>query len=168
MKNGFRAFFVCLAVAGGFCIAQAAPVERNSLPIQLKSNELVPDNANRTATFSGKVSARQGDITIYSDKLVIRYAATDQQVEKVEAFGNVRIVQGNRQAEAAHAVYDNKEAKIILDGNPKVSQGADVIAGKLITYFVDEQKSVVTGSPESRVEAVIHPREKVKSGGAKP
>jgi lipopolysaccharide export system protein LptA len=168
MNNGYRAFFACLAVAGGICTAQAAPVERNSLPIQIKSNELVTDNANRTATFSGKVSARQGDITIYSDKLVIKYAATAQEVDKVEAFGNVRIVQGNRQGEAAHAVYDNKAAKIILDGNPKVSQGADVIAGKIITYFVDEQKSVVTGSPESRVEAVIHPREKVKSGGAKP
>ncbi len=169
MTSGFRAILVCLALAAGLASAQAAPPERNSLPIQIKSNELVTDNASRTATFSGKVSARQGDVTIFSDKLVIRYGATSQEVEKVEAFGNVRIVQGNRHGEAGHAVYDNKEGKIVLDGNPKVFQGEDVIAGKVITYFVDEQKSVVTGGgPKERVEAVIHPKEKGKSGDAKP
>ena len=51
---------------------------------------------------------------------------------------------------------------------PRLSQGDDVIAGKIITYFVNEQKSVVTGGTESRVEAVIHPKEKVKSDGSKP
>lgn len=158
----------CLALAVGLGTAHAAPVERNSLPIQIKSNELVADNAARTATFLGKVAARQGDITIYSDKLVIHYGGANQEVEKVEAFGNVRIVQGNRHGEAEHAVYDNKGGKIVLDGNPKVFQGEDVITGKVITYFVDEQRSVVTGGPEQRVNAVIHPKEKGKSGGARP
>ena len=169
MKKSYGVLLVCLTLASLLCTVESSPAaEQNSLPIQIKSNELVSDNATRTATFSGKVSARQGDITILSDKLVIRYAATDQEVEKVEAFGNVRIIQGNRHGEAAHAVYDNKSGKIILDGNPKVSQGDDVIAGKTITYFVNEQKSIVSGGKESRVEAVIHPREKVKSDGSKP
>lgn len=168
MMHGCRAIIVCLVLAGGISVAQAAPPERNSLPIQIKSNELVADSAARTATFIGKVSARQGDVTIYADKLVIHSAATSQDVEKVEAFGNVRIVQGNRHGEAGHAIYDNKGGKIVLDGNPKVFQGEDVITGKIITYYVDEQRSVVTGSPESRVEAVIHPKGKAKSGGAKP
>lgn len=159
---------VSLALVAGLGSALAAPAERNSLPIQIKSNELVTDSAAKTATFIGKVSARQGDITIFSDRLVIHYGAKGQDVEKVEAFGNVRIVQGNRQGEAGHAVYDNREGKIVLDDKPKVFQGEDVITGKIITYFVDEQRSVVTGGPESRVEAVIHPKEKGKSGGAKP
>ncbi|MCM2358390.1 MAG: lipopolysaccharide transport periplasmic protein LptA [Geobacteraceae bacterium] len=168
MKQGLRATLVCLALAAGLCSAHAAPAERNSLPIQIKSSELVTDSAAKTATFIGKVSARQGDVTIYSDKLVINYGADSQEVEKVEAFGNVRIVQGDRHGEAGHAVYDNKGGKIILDGNPKVFQGEDVITGKVITYFVDEQRSVVTGAPEEPVRAVIHPKEKGKSGGAKP
>lgn len=168
MKNACLAILLCLAVAAGVCTAQAAPAERNSLPIEIKSNELVTDSAAKTATFAGKVSARQGDITIYSDKLVVRYGSDSREVEKVEAFGNVRIVQGNRRGEASHAVYDSKGGKIILDGNPKVFQGEDVISGKVITYFLDEQRSVVTGEPGARVEAIIHPKEKGKSGGAKP
>jgi len=147
-------------IAFSVCSVQASPLERNKSPIQIKADELVTDNSTRTATFIGKVSARQGDIVIYSDKLVISYGGSGQDVEKVEAFGNVRIIQGNRHGEAAHAVYDNKTGKIILDGSPKVSQGEDVITGKTITYFVDEQKSVVSGGTGTRVEAVIHPKGK--------
>ena len=70
--------------------------ERNNQPIQIKSNELTTDSAKRTATFIGKVSARQGDVTIYCDRLVIFYSDKEEkEVDKVEAFGNVRIVQGN-------------------------------------------------------------------------
>jgi lipopolysaccharide export system protein LptA len=57
-------------------------------------------------------------------------------------------------------VYDNKGGKIVLDGSPKVSQGEDVITGKTITYYVNEQKSVVSGGTGTRVEAVIHPKGK--------
>lgn len=147
-------------IAFGFCSAQASAVERNRSPIQIKSNELVTDNNSRTATFSGKVSARQDDIIMYADKLVISYGGAGQDVEKVEAFGNVHIVQGTRHGDAAHAVYDNKGGKITLDGSPKVSQGEDVITGKTIIYYVNDQKSVVSGGTDTRVEAVIHPKGK--------
>ncbi|HLO26540.1 MAG TPA: lipopolysaccharide transport periplasmic protein LptA [Geobacteraceae bacterium] len=167
MKYRYRAIIFALLFSAGLCAAQAATGERNNLPIQIKSTELLTDNAARTATFTGKVSARQGDITIYSDKLVIHYSAGDKDVDKVEAFGNVRIIQENRRGEAEHAVYENKAGKIILDGNPKVVQGEDTITGKVITYFVDEQKSVVTSGPGEPVKAVIHPKDKGKNGGAK-
>ena len=154
------AIAACMLIVFGLCCAQASPLERNRSPIQIKADELVTDNNSRTATFIGRVSARQGDIVIYSDKLIISYGGSGQDVEKVEAFGNVRIIQGNRHGEAAHAVYDNKGGKIILDGAPKVSQGEDVITGKTIIYYVDEQKSVVSGGTGTRVEAVIHPKGK--------
>ena len=162
------AITLCLAFAAMALAAGKFGDDRNAQPIKIKANELVTDNNNRTSTFVGKVSARQGDLTIFSDKLVINYSEKDHEVEKVEAFGNVRILQGNRQALAGHALYENKAGKIILDTAPKVYQGDDVISGNVITYFVDEQKSVVTGGPDARVEAVIHPRDKGKNGSAKP
>ena len=167
MKKCLFVSLLSVAVLTGPCFAHAAQTERNNLPIQIKSNELQTDNASRTATFIGKVSARQGDITIYSDRLVIHYSPGDKEVDKVEAFGSVRIVQENRHGEAEHAVYENRAGKIILDGNPKVVQGEDTITGRIITYFVDEQKSVVTSGPGEPVKAVIHPKDKGKNGGAK-
>jgi len=146
----------------------AAEEVRSGQPISIKSNELVTDSKGRTATFIGKVQAKQDDITIYADKLVVYYSEKGGEVDRVEAFGNVRIVQLNRIGTAGHAVYQNKEGKISLYDNPRVNQGRDVVSGKVITYFITEEKSVVTGGPDSRVNAVIYPKGKGKDGDKKP
>ena len=164
-----RTFLALLLLAALAMPASAAPQlgERGGQPITIKSNELSTDSKNRTATFIGKVTARQGDMTIYADKLVVRYKEEGGDIDKVEASGNVRIVQGDRLATAREGVYLSGEQKIILTGDPKVFQGENAVSGKVITYFVNEEKSVVTGGPDSRVEAVIHPKDKGGDGGAK-
>lgn len=156
--------------------ALAAPIDkpvhkdRSNLPITIKSNELTADNSGMTATFSGKVVAKQGDITIFSDKLIVNYSEKGGEVDKVEAFGNVRIVQLNRTGIASEAIYESHNGRIILTGepNPKVMQGSDSVSGKTITYYLDDEKSIVTGGgdPGSRVEAVINtPARKGNAGG---
>ncbi|HEY5974353.1 MAG TPA: lipopolysaccharide transport periplasmic protein LptA [Geobacteraceae bacterium] len=141
---------------------------RDQQPIQIKSDQLLADNAKRSATFSGNVIARQGDLLIYADKLVVFYGENNGGVTRAEVTGNVRIVQGDRQGRADHGIYDSAAGTIVLDGKPQVFQGNDIITGTVITYFLEEQKSVVTGGPGNRVEAVIHPREKDKDGRPKP
>jgi len=145
----------------------AAPLlERNENPIHIKSDQLLTDTKNRTATFSGKVTARQGDLALYADRMVVHYAAEGGDVERVECSGNIRIVQKNRIGTAGNAVYDNKEGKIVLTVKPKVYQGEDMISGSEITYYLADQKSIVTGTPNARVEAVIHPKGKKDAGTA--
>ena len=162
MRNCLLLWLLLLGLATA---AFAAP-PANREPIKIKSDRLHADNEKRTATFEGKVVARQGDMTLYADRLVISYTEVGHEVSRVEAFGNVRIIQQNRQATGSHAVYEPKEARIVLDGSPKVVQGDDVVTGKVITYYVNEQRSVVTSGPNQRVEAVIHPGG--KDGGGKP
>lgn len=133
--------------------------DRSSLPITIKSNELTADNKGKTAIFTGKVVAKQGDITIFADRITVSYADKKGDVEKIEAAGNVRIVQQNKTGIAAQAVYDSRDGKITMTGNPKVMQGSESITGKTITYYVDDDKSVVSGGddPKARVEAIINP-----------
>ena len=149
------------AVAG-----KVAASDRSSLPTTIKSNQMVADNKGKTAIFSGNVVAKQGDITIYSDKMTINYGVKGD-VEKIEADGNVRIVQENRIAKASHALYDSRQGRITLTGSPKVMQGSDSISGKTIIYYVDEDKSVVSGDADSRVNAVIHPPAKKGDAGSR-
>jgi lipopolysaccharide export system protein LptA len=167
MARGLSTIFIWLVFTGGLYAADVAGGDRNNQPIQIKSSELTTDSANLTATFTGKVSARQGDVTIYCDRLVIFYSDKEKEVSKIEAFGNVRIVQGNGSALAGHAVYENKSGKIILDDNPRVYQGKNIVTGKEITYFLDTQRSQVVSAPGEPVKAIIYPREKGKDGGAK-
>ncbi len=153
-------------VLGLLALAHAAE-SRSSLPIQIKSNELLADSARKTATFTGNVVARQGDLTIYGDKLVISYAESEQEVRQAELFGKVRIVQGDRIGQAGHAIYDAQKGTILLDQSPSVSQGENIITGGTITYYLDDGRSVVTGGG-GRVEAIIQPRGKKAGSGARP
>lgn len=167
----------CLALICLWCLFPASVVaaetpahkDRSSLPITVKSNEMTADNKGKIAIFSGKVVAKQGDITIFSDKLVVSYADKGGDVEKVEALGNVRIVQLNRTGFADQAVYDSRNGRIVLTGTPRVVQGGDSISGKVITYYVDDEKSDVSsgGDPKARVEAIINPPARKKDAGSR-
>lgn len=151
-----RRMFFSLLLVFSLGAAAFAAQKTEKEPLKVKSDTLTTDNDKRTATFQGQVVVRQADMTLYTDRLVVTYGP-DNQVTQVEAFGNVRVVQEDRQATGAHGVYQPKEARIILDGNPKVVSGDDVVTGKVITYYVNDKRSVVTSGPKERVEAVIHP-----------
>jgi lipopolysaccharide export system protein LptA len=140
------------------------PASRSNEPIKIKSDQLLTDNNRKIATFTGNVAARQSDLTIYSDKMVINYADDTGGISTAEVFGNVRIIQGERRAQAEHGIYDAKRATIALDGNPKVFQNSDAISGRVITYYLDQDKSEVSSGEGSRVEAVIHPKGKGSNG----
>lgn len=150
-----------LNVAGVSAAATEPRKGTSNQPITIKSNDLAADNKGKTAVFSGKVVAKQGDVTIFCDKMTVYYGATQGDVDKIDADGNVRIVQENRIGSAAHAVYESREGRITLTGGtPKVTQGNDTVTGKVITYFVDDERSVVSGGGDTRVEATIHPKPK--------
>jgi len=168
----FYMIFVFLCCLFSVSVAFAAPPvhkDRSKLPITVKSNEMTADNKGKTAIFSGKVVAKQGDITIFSDKLVVNYADKNESVEKIEATGNVRIVQQDRTGFADQAVYESNNGRIVLTGTPRVVQGSDSISGKVITYYVDDERSDVSsgGDPKARVEAVINPPARKNDAGSR-
>lgn len=155
----------CLLAVGQPVLAVPQPAggttarsDRSSKPISIKADALTADNKGKTAVFTGKVVARQDDVTIYADKLIVYYGEQQDQVDKVEAIGSVRILQTNRIGTGGHALYENRAGKITLSDNPKVTQDKDSVAGKVIVYYLDEDRSVVTGGGNARVEAVIHPK----------
>jgi lipopolysaccharide export system protein LptA len=43
-------------------------------------------------------------------------------------------------------------------------QEGSEVTGKVITYTLDTQQSVVTGSPDGQVKVIIQPRQKGKDG----
>ena len=141
--------------------------DRSNLPITIKSNEMAADNKGKTAIFTGKVVAKQGDITIYADRLTINYSDKKNDVEKIEADGNVRIIQENRIGTASHAVYESTKGRITLTGNPKITQGTDTMSGNTITYFIDDDRSEVSSGPGRPVEVLIHPTTKKGNAGTR-
>jgi len=141
--------------------------DRSNLPITIKSSEMAADNKGKTAIFTGKVVAKQGDVTIYADRLTINYGDEKHDVEKIEADGNVRIIQENRIGTASHGVYESTQGRITLTGNPKITKGTDTMSGNIITYFIDDDRSEVSSGPGRPVEVLIHPTPKKGNAGTR-
>jgi len=127
-------------------------------PVSVTSDRLEADDKLRQVRFVGNVVARQGDVVIYAGEVVLIYPESGRDIERIEASGAVRIVQGNRVATGDKASFYNKERKIVLTGSPRVYQGDDFLEGDEIIVLLDEQKSIVKSDQGSRVNAVFHPK----------
>ncbi len=138
--------------------APASRQDRSKKPINIKADKLQADNKGKKAIFTGRVVSKQDDVTIYSDRLEIFYGEGKDEVDKIIATGAVRILQTNRVGTGGQAVYESKEGKVTLTINPKVTQDRDSVTGKVIVYYLDEDRSEVQGGDNVRVEAVIIPR----------
>ncbi|RMG89463.1 MAG: hypothetical protein D6708_09910 [Candidatus Dadabacteria bacterium] len=65
----------------------------------------------------------------------------------------MRIRRGEVLATGREALYDAGRGTVVLQGDPKVWRGNDVVAGERITLFLAEDRSVVEGA-----RAVIYPQ----------
>ena len=135
---------------------------RSNEPLRITSQQLEADNKNMVITFTGKVVARQGEMTIYADGAQVFYEKKEEgnEVREIIATGNVKIQDGERLATGQKAVFTNGDQKIVLTGQPKVWQGKDMISGDKIIVLLDEDKSFVESSPERRVEVILYPKSK--------
>jgi lipopolysaccharide export system protein LptA len=161
---------------GGFAAETAgSSLKQNVLqsdsPLHIASDRMEAKQKEKTILFEGHVQVRQDDLTITGNQMRV-YAAEAKkgakpgdpammdQIDRIEVEGNVKITQKEKMATAEKAVYYHQTRKIVLMGNPSVAQGQDKVAGRLITLYLNEERSVVEGSEGTPVQAVLHPARK--------
>jgi lipopolysaccharide export system protein LptA len=107
--------------------------------------------------FKGNVIARQKDIVIYADSIEAMVTEGGKGIEQVLAIGNVKIQQGLRVANCQRAVFHNLDRKIILTGDPKVSEGDNMVSGEEIIFDLTQNRVEVKGGAGGRGKAKIYP-----------
>lgn len=157
----------------------------DSRPIITDADTLELDNKNKTATFTGNVVAKQEQkgkepLNIYCSKMVIyssgetgkkpaspqskgnekKILAQQNQVDKIVASGQVKVVQGKNVATGETAVFTNADQRIVLSGKAEFWQGKNLIKGEEITVWLKEDRALVTSKGSNRVRAVIYQEEK--------
>lgn len=160
---------ICLLFSGT-AAAETDPTEvlkSGDDPLVIRSETLEIDNKNRQVIFKGTVDARKSTFTITCQEMHLYYhgdtsgkteGAEDVRVDRVVATGEVTITRSDGgKAMADKAIYYQKDDKVILTGNPVVKQGEDFVEGTRITFFIGERRSIVEGSGQERVRAVIFP-----------
>ena len=155
--------------------AQVKPGDMGEVrgPIAISSDRLETDDAAGLVQFIGAVVARQGSLTLTCDLMKVFYTSPppgageagsspltsgSREIDRVEGFGHVKMVDGDHLAVGDHALYLTRDAprRLILTGDARVWQGRDSLTGHRITYFLDERRSVAESAPRQRVRTVVH------------
>ena len=145
----------------------AAPVQaEQSAPINIEANRMVSQENSNSVVFIGKVVAKQGAMTIRTDKMTVYYSPETNdgdrsagQLEKLVCNDNVQIVQGDWLGTGDQMEYFAKQRKAVLRGNAKASKRTNMITEKTITYYLSEKRSEVEqdAAKGGRVRAVLRP-----------
>lgn len=86
------------------------------------------------------------------------------EIVRIETEGNVKITMDNRVALAEQAVYEAEPRILILTGSPRVWRGEDFLSGERITVYLDDNRSVVEGGADKKVNATFYRPEKKEDG----
>ena len=135
---------------------EAKLVDRNQ-PIDITSDNVEAIRKENLIIFRGNVIARQNDIVIYADLLEALTSEDGKGIERVTAGGNVKIQQGLRLARCEKAVFYNLDQKVVLTGDPKVSEGENIISGEEIIFDIDKNRVEVKGGASGRGKVTIEP-----------
>jgi lipopolysaccharide export system protein LptA len=139
------------------------PMSSSDEPILVESRELEFDYQNNRVFYRGQVKARQADVSIDCEELIVLFDRADDvrqaELNAVVATGNVVITQGERRATGGKAVFNQIDRQIVLFENPVLRDGKNEVRGDRLTVYLDEGRSVMESGKgtKERVSAVLYP-----------
>ena len=152
-------FISCCCVPTVLADEETSGLDRNQ-PIEITAQQLEVLQQQRQSIFTGDVVAKQGDMTLYAEKLIVVFQKDQDQVERMDAIGGVRVIQLDRIATAKKAIFHQMEETLVLVGNAEVTQGKNIISGDEITLYLKENRTLIKSSEKKRVKALIVPEKK--------
>jgi lipopolysaccharide export system protein LptA len=148
-------------------------------PIKINSATLEVRDKDKMATFSGDVHLVQGDTSMRSKTLVVFYdddapaqpatpskSATqagpqqNQQIKRVEAKGNVTVVQKDQVATGDIGIFDMRANTVTMQGNVVIAQGQNVVKGDTLTVDMTTGVSRIAcgkAQEKCRVQGLFQP-----------
>ena len=168
------AFIALLSGGVPFALAQQDALggfqHDSSQPIEISSDALEVRQQEQTAVFTGAVDARQGDVRMQAERLIVSYDPDQSDggdtgaIRRVRAEGNVFISSRTETAEGNWAEYDVATGTIVMGDDVALTQGPQnvLVGGKLRIdlnsgFARIESGGVRTDGSRGRVEAIFSP-----------
>ncbi|MBI9085968.1 MAG: hypothetical protein JEZ11_20375 [Desulfobacterales bacterium] len=136
--------------------------------VHIIADQLVAESAERSAEFTGNVRAVQDTTVITADRLKIFYKAGPPPgsengpegetgaMEKIHCSGHVVIHFDDKVAVSQDAIYTADDGILILTGaGTTLTSEKNSVVGEKITVFRNEDRMLVQGGSQQRVEAVF-------------
>ena len=122
--------------------------EHSEEKTEVRADRAVYDETRRLAELSGRVRVRDSRAAMNSERIRI-YLKDDNEIDWIEAVGEVIIQSEDRKALADRAAYYADEEKFVLEGEPKVKQGPNIMTGDRILFWHENRRMVC--EPNARV-----------------
>jgi lipopolysaccharide export system protein LptA len=197
-RGAFAALAIAAAVDIAAVYAQQQPSgppnalqgfsQNRDKPIKINSATLEVRDKDKMATFSGDVHLVQGDTSMRSKTLVVFYdddvpakpatpsagtpqagSQQNQQIKRVEAKGNVIVVQKDQTATGDTGIFDMRANTVTMVGNVVISQGQNVVKGDTLTVDMTTGVSRIScgkAQETCRVQGLFQPGSLKQEGRA--
>jgi len=129
---------------------------RSDEPLNIRSAELeaFEEGGERRFVFRRDVEVRQGDLRLTSRHLEAFYPKGSSQPDRLEASGDVVLVQEGREAYCDRATYLRSEGRVVCLGDDAVLvQDGDRVRGKEIEFDLDTERLVVRGGADVELQS---------------
>jgi lipopolysaccharide export system protein LptA len=140
-------------------VAFATPVLAAENPVKVTADTFVVDQNAATATFSGNVVVIRDDLTVWADKVEVRYGKGGiQDIETLVASGHVKLKTTDQEAVGATATFSPKTQILKLSGNVTVTNSSGTLNGPELVLNLAEQTTVFSSKGGGRVTGVFTPQ----------
>lgn len=102
-----------------------------------------------TYILEGKVVLKGEDLNLLCDRLYV--LSKTEEVERIDAFGHVRLISRGIMAESDKAVYNFKEDRVVLTESPRILRDNIEMEGESIVYNLSDEKFSIN-RPKMRME----------------
>lgn len=166
---GFIIYAVSLSAVPVWAQSPPLPSLDTDKPFEISADSLEVQQDENIATFTGNVDARQGNIRLKADRLMVHYRgdksgeASTSAISRINASGSVFIASGRETAQGEAGVYDVENGLVTLTRNVVLTRGENVIRGdRLVLNLVTGQTRVEGGAdaaqPGQRIHGLFVPR----------
>lgn len=115
-------------------------------PIKIESDEISMKKDSNVMVFTGNVEAKQDNLIILTDKMLVEYEGKKINITNIKVYGNVMLKNSNIVASSDKGEYDLKKNIIVLEDNVILTEKDVVVYGDKMTYDTIKQESKVYGS----------------------
>ena len=152
-------FGLVLSLGSGGAFAQSANLAFGTLkadptlPVEITADALEVNQADGSAQFIGNVLVGQGEMRLSAQKVLVVYDQEVGGIDRLEATGDVVLVNGPDAAEADRAEYTIDSGVIVMTGNVLLTQGPNAMTSdRMIINLITGTANMV-----GRVKTIINP-----------
>ena len=158
-----RALFLSLPLLCGTSVAHAQETQvafggikaDPTLPVEVTADTLDVNQADGSAEFLGNVLVGQGEMRLSAKRVLVIYDEENSGIQRLEATGDVVLVNGPDAAEADRADYSIDTGVIVMTGDVLLTQGLNALTSEKMTVNLTTGTAQMAG----RVKTILNPKE---------